>query len=110
MNDVPAWDRAVIDIRKLGEYCLSRAHPRGQHKAKVFEQALGIHAADADWLRGAILKTIPLSHPVALDVDRFGERWRMDLTIVRHGASAVVRTVWIVADDRVPRLLTCWVL
>jgi len=72
VNDVPAWDRAVIEIRKLGEYCPSREHPRGRHKAKVFEQALGIHAADADWLRDAILKAIPLSHPVALDVDGSG--------------------------------------
>jgi len=107
---MPEWDRAVIDPRKLTEYCLSPVHLRGRHKAKVFELALGLGRGDAAWLRDAILRNLAGARHEQLEEDRFGARWRSDLRIARHGRTAMVRTVWIVAEDRVPRLLTCWVL
>lgn len=30
---IPNAEQAVVDIRKLREYCLSMTHPRGKHKA-----------------------------------------------------------------------------
>ena len=33
---LPNGERAVIDIRKLQEYCLNSQHPRGRNKARVF--------------------------------------------------------------------------
>lgn len=33
---LPNGDRAVVDIVKLTDYCLSTTHPRGRHKARVF--------------------------------------------------------------------------
>jgi hypothetical protein len=38
---LPNGERAVVDIRKLRDYCLSAKHRRGRHKARVFEAALG---------------------------------------------------------------------
>ena len=38
---LPNGDRAVIDIAKLRDYCLSPDHLRGRHKARVFAAAQG---------------------------------------------------------------------
>lgn len=110
MADRPEWVRAVLDIRKLSEYCLNPDHLRGRHKARVFDRALGIGREDAVWLREAILERVPHSDTEEMDSDRFGTRWRADVMIARHGRLAVVRTVWLVAKDGIPRLPTCWVL
>ena len=48
---LPNADRAVIEIEKLRDYCLSSSHPRGRHKARVFVTALGITADDAEELK-----------------------------------------------------------
>ena len=37
---LPGGDKAVLDIRKIEDYCLSPIHPRGRHKARVFREAL----------------------------------------------------------------------
>jgi hypothetical protein len=52
---LPHPGRAVVEIEKLRDYCLSMSHPRGRHKAKVFESVLGITADDAEELRQALL-------------------------------------------------------
>jgi hypothetical protein len=40
MARLPNTDRLVLDVRKLEDYCLSTAHPRGRHKARVSETLL----------------------------------------------------------------------
>jgi hypothetical protein len=39
---VPNAERAIVEIEKLRDYCLSESHPRGKHKARVFASVLGI--------------------------------------------------------------------
>ncbi|MGH7818267.1 MAG: DUF6883 domain-containing protein [Candidatus Binatia bacterium] len=41
---IPNADRAVVDPRKLRDYCLSPIHPRGRHKARVFAAAVGLRS------------------------------------------------------------------
>jgi hypothetical protein len=55
MNFLPNNDRAILDIRKIEDYCLNPAHPRGRHKAQVFRRALGIERADAACCEGFYL-------------------------------------------------------
>ena len=33
---LPSGARAVVDVAKLCDYCLSPDHPRGRHKARGF--------------------------------------------------------------------------
>jgi hypothetical protein len=47
MAKLPNPDDAVVDIRKLRDYCLNPAHPRGRNKARVFASVLGLTASDA---------------------------------------------------------------
>jgi Domain of unknown function (DUF6883) len=111
MTRLPNGERAVIDIRKIEEYCLSAAHPRGRHKARVFRETLGIDGADSSWLRQVILEAVQESDAIRLAADAFGARWRVDVRVTRHGKDVVVRTLWIVrTGEDMPRLVTCWVL
>ena len=48
---LPNCQRAVVDIEKLRDYCLSTEHPRGRHKARVFATTLGLTADNAELLR-----------------------------------------------------------
>ena len=108
---LPRGDRAIIDIRKIREYCLNPSHPRGRHKVGVFRDAFGIRQNDAAWLRAALLEGARSGEALHLGTDARGSQWRLDVSIERQGKRGVVRTIWIVrAGDQVPRFVTCWVL
>jgi hypothetical protein len=108
---LPNGHRAVLDIRKVEDYCLSPAHPRGRHKARVFHEALNIGRDDAEWLRGVLLGAARNGDATRLRADAWGNQWRVDATVARHGKSAVVRSIWIMrTGETKPRFVTCWVL
>jgi hypothetical protein len=111
MAHVPNADDAILDIRKIEDYCLSPAHPRGRHKARVFRDALGLGQDDAAWLRDVLLNGVRLGEAVELSSDHLGRRWRVDVPVARHDKRAVVRSLWIVRSaEQAPRFVTCWVL
>jgi hypothetical protein len=108
---LPHGDQAILDIRKIEDYCLNPSHPRGRHKARVFREALGLQWSDASWLRDVLLEAARSGEAFQDGEDAWGTYWRLDATIRRQGRSAVVRTVWIVRiSESVPRFVTCWVL
>lgn len=55
---LPHPERAHIDPGKLVGYCLNPAHEDGQHKARVFQAAFGMTAADEPELRTALLEAV----------------------------------------------------
>ena len=55
---IPNADRAVVDIRKLRDYCLNPRHRMGKHKARMFAAALSMTADDAEALRDILLKAM----------------------------------------------------
>lgn len=108
---LPHGDEAILDIRKIEDYCLSPAHPRGRHKARVFRDALDLRRSDASWLRNVLLEAARSSEAFLVAEDAWGSHWRLDVTLKGQGKSAVVRTIWIVrTGESVPRFVTCWVL
>lgn len=108
---LPHGDEAVLDIRKIEDYCLSPSHPRGRHKARVFSEALGLKRHEGWWLRDVLLEAARSSEASLISVDSWGTQWRLDVTVRRQDKGAVVRTIWILrtGEDR-PRFVTCWVL
>lgn len=52
---LPNPERAIVDMAKLRDYCLSTDHKRGRSKARVFATALGLTADDAGQLQAALL-------------------------------------------------------
>src|SRR5437870_1917489 len=108
---LPHGDEAILDIRKIEDYCLSPTHPRGRHKARVVREALDLQRSDTAWLRNILLEAAHSSEASPIAVDPWGTQWRLDATIRRQGKSIVVRTIWIVrTGESVPRFVTCWVL
>jgi hypothetical protein len=111
MARLPNSERAVPDVRKLEDYCLNPEHPRGRHKARLFRELLGATRSDGRWLRDVLLDALQDGEAVALATDAFGSRWRVDVPVLRHGRSVVVRTVWILrTGENAPRFVICWVL
>jgi hypothetical protein len=108
---LPHGDEAILDTRKIEDYCMSPLHPRGRHKARVFSEALGLQRSDAAWLREVLLGAARSSEASPIAVNPWGTHWRLDVAVRRQGKSAVVRSIWIVrTGESVPRFVTCWVL
>lgn len=108
---LPNGDRAVVDARKLTDYCLSPTHPVGRHKAAVFLAALGMTAADAIILRAMLLDAARTGEAKAGRADEFGERYETDFEAVTAAGRAVVRAAWIVrTGEDFPRLTTCYLI
>jgi len=108
---LPSADRAIVEIEKLRDYCLSASHPRGRHKARVFVTALGITADNSEELRNAILSAIISEDATPTDGDKYGQRYVVDFTMARQSRQADIRTTWIVrAGEDYPRLTSCYVL
>ncbi|NTW04182.1 MAG: hypothetical protein HGA19_23425 [Oscillochloris sp.] len=108
---IPNADRAIVDIRKLQDYCLSPAHPRGRHKARVFAAVLGITTDQVILLRDELLRAVQ-EHDAMLDQqDAFGQRYVLDFHLQGSGGSAIVRSSWIIrTGEDFPRLTSCYVL
>lgn len=55
---IPHAENAVVDIRKLRDYCLNLEHDDGKHKARLFSSILGMTADDAEELRQILLEVV----------------------------------------------------
>ena len=108
---IPGGSRAVIERRKLEEYCLSSEHPRGKHEARVFRSAIGITADGAAELELRIRDALELAPCVPGVEDRFGRRYIVDFRWERETKSAMIRTAWIILNgEDFRRLTSCFVL
>ena len=108
---IPNAENAVVDIRKLRDYCLNLEHDDGKHKARLFLSILGMTADDAEKLCQLLLKAIK-NHDVKLGrQDEFGQRYTLDVTIQWQNRSATLRSGWIIEhDSKIPKLTTCYPL
>lgn len=71
---LPNAEQAFVDMAKLRDYCLDVSHPRGKHKARVFQSRLGLGPADAERLRDDLLAAAHTLEVIEGDVDVFGRR------------------------------------
>ena len=108
---VPNAEKAVVDIRKLRDYCLNPNHEVGKHKARVFASALGLTIRDAPLLQKALLDTVKSSEAEISRIDKYGRRYTVDFAFIHREKSAIIRSVWMIdADSDIPRLVTCLIL
>src|SRR4051794_10468607 len=95
---IPNAERAVVDIRKLRDYCLNPLHDEGKHKARLFAAALEMTANDAENLR-AILLQVALTADARLGRrDEYGQRYVIDFELAWQGRRATVRSAWIIEN------------
>jgi hypothetical protein len=108
---LPNGDKALVDLRKLQDYCLNADHPRGQHKARVFKRALGWTSSDAERVHRRLLKVARTDNAIFLGADDYGQRYAVDFVAEDAGADVTVRSLWIVRHgEDFPRFATCYVL
>ncbi len=108
---LPNGKKAVVEIAKLRDYCLSVGHPEGRHKARVFRAVLGIGPADSRMLQQRLLAAARDREAVVGEGDEFGHRYVIDFPLEHAGRRALVRAAWIVrTNEDFPRLTSCYLL
>jgi hypothetical protein len=109
-NSLPNAERAVVDLRKLAEYCLNPAHETGKHKARVFAAALGMDRSSAPFLRERLLEAAASEPAWQTAQNKFGALYVVDFRLTTAAGSAVIRSNWMIRlGEDFPRLITCYV-
>ncbi len=107
---IPNAARAVVDIRKLRDYCLNPLHDEGKHKARLFA-AVGITATDAERLRDILLQVVKTHQAQLGRRDTYGQRYIVDFPLEWHDKQTLIRSGWIIEHGMdTPRLTTCYPL
>jgi hypothetical protein len=108
---LPNGEHAEISS-KLEDYSLNTSHRHGQHKARVFESALGITTANKEILARALLSAAKNSNDfVSLGDNGFGETYTLRFRLTTEKASATVLSAWIIKrNENFPRLTTCFIV
>lgn len=110
-NLIPNAENAVVDIRKLRDYCLNPEHSQGKHKARLFSSILDMTPDDAERLREILLEIVKTQEAQLGRNDEFGQRYTLDFTLEWEGKSANVRSGWIIeCNSNIPKLTTCYPL
>ncbi|MEO0540342.1 MAG: DUF6883 domain-containing protein [Cyanobacteria bacterium P01_A01_bin.105] len=106
---IPNAKNAVVDIRKLRDYCLNLEHDEGKHKARLFLAKLGMTLEDADALRAILLNRVVTEGAVPGRLDRFGQRYQLDFSLEWHDRKETLRSGWIIeTGSSIPKLTTCY--
>ncbi len=108
---IPNAECAVVDIRKLREYCLNPQHHRGKHKARLFTSLLGMNSNDAEELRNAILEAVRKQDAQLAEKDAYGQRYTLDFTLNWRDKQATIRSAWIIETNTdIPKFTTAFPL
>jgi len=108
---IPNRENAVIDIRKLRDYCLNAEHDEGKHKARLFSSILGMTSDNAEELRQILLEVVKTPDARLGRQDEFGQRYILDFTLEWQNKSATIRSGWIIEyGSDIPKLTTCYPL
>src|SRR5713226_7985527 len=96
---LPNGKLAIVDIRKLRDYCLNPDNPRGSRKARVFRSALGMTKVDAPALRQRLLEVAASEQAQMGELDRYGQRYTIDFELRKGTRKVVVRSGWIILTN-----------
>jgi uncharacterized protein DUF6883 len=108
---LPKGRQALIDPRKLADYCLSPDHDDGKHKARLFHELIGLTLENAQLLVDALGQAADTGDAVLGKLDKYGQRYVIDFEFAGPAENAMLRSAWIVrAGEDFPRLVTCYIL
>ncbi|MEI9960162.1 MAG: DUF6883 domain-containing protein [Limisphaerales bacterium] len=108
---LPNGENADLDT-KLEDYSLNPLHRHGQHKARVFESALGITLANKEVLSRVVFAAARNSNDAIASGDNgFGETYVLRFLLTTGKGSAMVLSAWIIRhNEDFPRLTTCFIV
>jgi hypothetical protein len=108
---LPHGNDAIIDQRKITDYCLSPDHDDGKHKAQLFRNLLGLTHEHADMLLDALRVAAVDGEAMLGHADRYGQRYVIDFEFQGPVGQATIRSAWIIRpNETVPRLVMCYIL
>ena len=108
---IPNAERAIVDIRKLRDYCLNPEHDSGKHKARLFAALLGMGPNDTEALREALLEAVKTHEAQLGERDRRGQRYTVDFIFSWYNKQATIWSGWIIQSNSTsPRLVTAYPL
>jgi Domain of unknown function (DUF4926) len=90
---LPNGDRAILDIRKLEDYCLSPSHPRGRHNTRVFRRLWAFNTTMRPGCEPPCLRPQPLGRQCRLPLmpgERTGSSTLSSGDIGRRGGKNIV--------------------
>ena len=107
--DLPHFERAVIDDRKLADYLLSTEHPFGRTKAQFF-LGLGFRRDAIGTLNEAVRRHAVENRIAVSEETDFGSKYVVEGPLVAPDGRAVgIRAVWFVeTGEAVPRFVTAY--
>jgi len=107
---LPNANRAIIKEEKITDYVLNFDHFEGKNKARVFSSVLGLKKQNAHYLINAIRDAILITDAVKQSESAFGIKYSVDFDLKFEKKIGRVRTAWLVENDNIPRLITCFIL
>jgi hypothetical protein len=108
---LPHREKAYIAPSKLADYLLSRTHPIGRWKARLF-RAAGFDETSITELERALISIARSEEVSMVEVSAHGTKYVVEGAIdTPSGRRLALRTVWIVdAGTEQPRLVTAYPL
>ena len=107
---LPNAENAIIELRKLRDYCLNEFHPVGKDKAKVFKEVLGFDESNAGELMQIIFEAIKINEVIPQREDEYGRRFAIDFAFRKFATEIIIRTSWIIrTNESFPRLTSCYI-
>ncbi|MFA6240811.1 MAG: DUF6883 domain-containing protein [Candidatus Hydrogenedentales bacterium] len=108
---LPNPDKAVVDMRKLRDYCLNPQSPKGRDKARVFASVLGLNQNDADTLKEVLLRAAAAEDCTPGEQDEYGRRFTIRFEMRTSRGIGWIQSGWFVRhDEDFARLTTCFVI
>ncbi len=108
---LPNGNQAIIDPAKILEYCLNPEHDDGRHKARLFQNLVGLTQANADLLFDALRQAAANGDARYDRKDEYGQRYVIDFELTGPKGAAVIRSAWIIrTNEDVPPFVTCYIL
>lgn len=104
---LPNINCATVEEKKIREYLLNTAHPKGKSKAEFF---LGKGFVERSWqgFQNALVEQAQRNPVATQSTDQYGERYVVDCHCpTPDGSNPCIRTVWeITRQNPCPRLIT----
>ncbi len=108
---IPNAEHAVVDIRKLRDYCLSTIHDEGKHKARLVKSMLGMTRENTEELREVLLQAVKIHDAQLGRLDEYGQRYTVDFAFEWRDKRTMIRSGWIIESGLdIPKLTSCYPL
>ena len=105
---IPGADRAVVEPAKVREYPLSREHPIGRFKARVFASA-GYRSDNWQQLQHELQVIAQSADTVLARSEAYGQLFEVRAILQGPDGTLPVLTVWILrTGESFPRFVTAY--